>query len=238
MSPPSGGILLQKKLRRRYRNLSDKKFNAAFSRAISRVEKGLRDRSIKGEDIYYYTSLYMEYETTYESISSFERFFSKTENLKERGEPNTQPTINKKTLPTPEDRVGITNAIESIDDNGPIVIPKGLLEGFISGYGVGGVLSSNDINNYDAPKINIGNDFIDLDGDVVFEVENPADLNSVGKFKESIQLMGEGLGLVKKWLESGGGVDLEDLVAVEVVRKCGSCHPSKNLVIIPHVETK
>ena len=144
MSPPSGGILLRKKLRRRYRNLSDKKFNAAFSRAISRVEKGLRDRSIKGEDIYYYTSFYMEYETTYESISSFERFFSKTENLKEWGEPNTHPSINKKTLPTPEDRVGITNAIESIDDNGPIVIPKGLLEGFISGYGVGGVLSSND----------------------------------------------------------------------------------------------
>jgi len=125
MSPPSGGVFLRKKLRRRYRKLSDEKFNAAFSRSISRVEKGLRDRSIKGEDIYYYTSFYMEYETTYESISSFEYFLSKTESLKERGEPNTQPTINKKTLPSPEDRVGITNAIESIDDNGPIVIPKG-----------------------------------------------------------------------------------------------------------------
>ena len=52
-------------------------------------------------------------------------------------------------------------------------------------------------------------------------MENPAavkDLNSVGRFKESIQLVGEGLGLVKKWSE-GGGVDLEDLVAVEEVLK-------------------
>lgn len=92
------------------------------------------------------------------------------------------------------------------------------MEGFNSGYGVGGVLSSNDVN-YGAPQINIGNDFIDLDGDVVFEVENPADLNS-----ESIQLMGEGSGLVKKWSEGsngggGGGGGKEDLVAMEEVPK-------------------
>lgn len=216
MSPPSGGILLRKKLRRQYRKLSDKKFNAAFARSMSRVEKGLSDGSINEVDICHYISFYMVIEAKYQSMPSFKHFLSKNGNLKEYGEPNTQPSINKNTLPAPDDRGGITNAIESLDDNGPIVIPKGLLEGFISGYGVGGVLSSNDVN-YGAPKINIGNDFIDLDGDVVFEVENPVDLNSDGR---SGKLMGEGLGLVKKWSEgSGGGVDLVDLVAVEEVSK-------------------
>ena len=224
MSPPSGGNLPREKLRRRYRNVSDEKFNAAYARSISRVEKGLRDGSIKGVDICVYISLFMECETTYESIPSFEYFLSKKESLKSYGEPNTQPAINKKTLPTPDDTLDIVNAIESINVNGPIIIPKDVLAGFISGYG-GGVLSSNDIN-YGSPKTSIGEDIIDLGGDAVFEVEKPAvvkDLISDGRCKESIQLMGEGLGLVKKWLEDSVGMD-EDLVAVkEVLKVCILC---------------